>query len=83
MKTNYFEDSKGNKSSSRLIGFIVIMYALLLVTAVILIGVHEKSSVIQTAVAAGTLFTTIAGPAMYYLFNNKREEIKISSDEQP
>jgi len=66
--TGYFEASPGNRSSSRLLGFIVTTYALLLSTVIIWLGHIEGSSVISTAAAAGTVFTTIAGPAMAFMF---------------
>ena len=74
-KTGFLEDSQGNNSSTRLIGFVVIFYSLILVTSVLIFGFIEKSSVMLTAAAAGTLFTTTAGPCMFYLFQNKKEEL--------
>ena len=79
MKTGhgYFEDSQGNKSSSRMMGVSVVFYALLLSTTVLVFGfLEEGTKVMTSAVAAGTVFTTIAGPAMFYLFNNKVAEGK-------
>ena len=76
MTHGYFTDRNGNKSSTRLIGFIVIMYALLMSTSILIIGFFEESKVMVTAAASGTLFTAIAGPAMFYLFKNKTEELK-------
>lgn len=72
----YFEDAIGNKSSSRLIGVTVVYYALVLATMVQILGFIEGTKVMVTAAASGTVFTTIAGPALFYLFNNKKEEIK-------
>lgn len=72
--TNYFEQSPGNKSSSRLTGFIVIMYALLLSTQVLILGFISGAPIIIAASAAGTMFTTHAGPAMAYMFLKGREE---------
>lgn len=71
----YFQDSKGNYSSTRLIGFIVIMYSLLMATAVLIFGHLDGSKVMISATAAGTIFTTIAGPVMFFMFHNKKEEI--------
>ena len=75
MKSGFFEDAQGNKSSTRLIGALVIIYSLFLVTMILVFGIIEKSSVMLTAAAGGTLFTTTAGPAMWYMFNNKKEEL--------
>lgn len=72
-KTGYFEASPGNKSSSRLIAFIVIIWALVLATAVVWFG---KETIIVAAAAAGTIVTTIASPAYLFMFNQKRQEIK-------
>ena len=75
----FLQDAKGNDSSTRLLGTIVILYALVLSTGVIVIGATQAVSVLLTAVAAGTLFTTIAGPAMIFLFQNKKEELAKSA----
>ena len=75
MAAGYLQDSNGNKSSSRLIGFIVILWALSLATTVVVLGYIEGSKVMITSAAAGTIFTTIAGPVMYFLFNQKKQEI--------
>ncbi len=73
MKTSFFESISGNKSSSRLIGFIVILAGLIFAQEVIILG---KADIVQAAVAAGTLFLTIAGSAMAFLFAQKGQEIK-------
>lgn len=71
MKTNYFESISGNKSSSRLLGFIIIMIALIYAGLVLYLG---RENIVTAAVAAGTLFITIAGPAMAFLFYQKKTE---------
>ncbi len=73
MKNGFFDSVGGNHSSSRLIGFIVVMVALLYAGIVIFLG---RDDIVNAAVAAGTLFVTIAGPAMAFLFVQKRTEIK-------
>ena len=72
MNNGFFDSISGNKSSSRLIGFSVIVAGLILAQEVILLG---KSDIVQAAIAAGTLFITIAGPAMAFLFFQKKNEI--------
>ena len=72
METNYFEASPGNKSSSRLIGFTVIISALIYVGFILYLG---RTDIVQAATAAGVLFVTIAGPAMAFLFAQKKTEI--------
>jgi di/tricarboxylate transporter len=79
----YFEDSHGNKSSSRMIGVLVVCYALLLATAVLVFGFMEKTTVMLSAAAAGTIFTTIGGPGLVYLFTNKGLEKKIDQPIKP
>lgn len=71
--TGYFEASPGNKSSSRLISFIVIIWALGLATLVLLLS---RDNIVNGAVAAGTLFFTIAGSAMTFMFGQKHQETK-------
>ena len=71
MKANYFQDTSGNKSSSRLIAFIVIIVALIFAQEVVYFG---KDNIVQAAAAAGTIFLTIAGPAMIFLFQQKKTE---------
>lgn len=72
----FFEDGRGNKSSSRLIGFTTVLYALLQSTVIIVLGYLEGSSVIATAGASSANFAAIAGPAMVYLYSNKRRELE-------
>lgn len=76
MKHGFFEDGLGNKSSSRVLGFTVTLYALLLATSVLGLGFIEGTKVMVSAAASGTIFTTIAGPAMFFMFSNKQEETK-------
>lgn len=67
----YLQDSKGNKSSSRLIGTIVIVVALIFAQEVLYFG---RENVVVAAAAAGTIFITVAGPAMAFLFAQKKNE---------
>ena len=71
----FFQDAKGNKSSSRLIGVASIAYALFQSTLIIVLGHFEATSIITTSAAASANFLAIAGPAMVYLYNNKKEEL--------
>jgi hypothetical protein len=73
MKNGFFDSVGGNRSSSRLIGFVVVLFALIFAQEVIWLG---KDDIVQAAVAAGTLFITIAGPAMAFLFFQKKNEGK-------
>lgn len=76
MKTGFFESISGNKSSSRLIGFIIIIAALVYCGIIIYFG---RNDVVAAAGAAGILFVTVAGPAMAFLFAQKKNEIKQES----
>lgn len=76
-KTGYFEKEPGVKSSSRLNATIVIMTALLMSLWVVGVGTFAgDSSLLTAAAAAGTIFVTIAGPAMYFMFNQKKTEVE-------
>jgi len=74
--TNFFQDSDGNHSMSRLIAFIVVMVALLFAGSLIYIGYKTDQPIMLIATAAGTIFTTLAGPALFFLFGQKKSEIE-------
>jgi len=69
----FFQDKHGNKSSSRLAGIIVIVCALIFAQEVLWFG---REDVVLAAAAAGTIFLTIAGPAMGFLFWQKKTEVE-------
>ena len=75
----FFCSLRGNRSSSRLIGFIVVVAALIFAQEVLYFG---RDNVVMAAAAAGTIFITIAGPAMVFLFSQKKTETKQESDEK-
>lgn len=77
MKAGFFESVTGNKSSSRLIGFVVIGATLVFVQEILWFG---REDIIQAAIGAGTIFLTIAGPAMAFLFAQKKTETKSEGD---
>lgn len=70
----FFEGATGNKSTTRLVGFITVMYALLQSTLILAFGYMDEASVIATAGASSANFMAIAGPAMIYLYTNKSKE---------
>jgi len=74
MKSQFLEDPEGNKSNSRRIGFFVIIAALILAQEVLVFAYLEGTKVMVSSTAAGTLFLTIAGSAMYFLFKQKKTE---------
>ena len=80
MANGFLEDSKGNKSNSRLIGDVLILFAILVTVAFISIKVTEpETDLINLAQAIGLVFASIAGMAMTFLGFQKRTENK----EQP
>lgn len=76
MNNGFFYSTHGNKSSSRLIGAAVILYAMLMGFLVLFWGKENGDSVIELATAAGLIFTTIGGSAMVFIFQQKRIENK-------
>ena len=71
IKDGYLRSIAGRKSSSRLIGFIIVISALVFVQEILW---FERDNIIQAAISGGTLFLTLAGPAMYFLFEQKKNE---------
>jgi hypothetical protein len=80
MKTGFFQSISGNNSSSRLIAFIVIIYALVESSAVIYFG---RSDIAASALASGSLFFAKAGSAMAFMFLQKKTELKQEKNETP
>ena len=72
MQNGFFNSTTGGYSSSRLIGFIVVIAALIESFLVLYWG---RDNIVTAATAAGILFVTIAGSAMVFLFNQKKTEI--------
>lgn len=70
----YFQDGLGNKSSSRLSSFIVTMAAIVLSEQVLLFAYLNDSDILLAATSAGTTFISIAGPSMYFMYNQKKQE---------
>lgn len=79
MKNGFFHSTHGNLSSSRLIGACVILYAMAMGFLVLYLGAKNQESIVALATAAGILFTTIAGPAMIFVFQQKQTEVKQNS----
>lgn len=77
MKNGFFEDQNGDKSSSRLIAVIIIGWGLLMCSSFILIGLLRPDvDLMKIALAIGVLFGAVAGPALLFLFGQKKEEGK-------
>lgn len=79
MKNGFLEAPSGNKSSSRLIGLLVVVSALLFAQEIIYFG---RENVIASAAAAGTIFLTVAGPVLAFLFKQKQTETKSKPAEE-
>jgi len=80
MAYGFLEDSKGNKSNSRLIGDVLIGFAMVVSIAFIVIKFVKPSiDLINLAQAIGLLFGTVAGMAMTFLGFQKRTENKDES----
>ncbi len=69
----FFQSINGDQSSTRLFGFIVIVFSLVESAAILLLG---QDNIVSAATAAGILFTAQASPVMVFLFANKQTEIK-------
>jgi hypothetical protein len=78
-KNGFFDSVSGNRSSARLGGWTVVLVALIFAQEVIWFG---RTDVVLAAAAAGTIFATIAGPAMIYLWQNKQTEVKHEESKQ-
>lgn len=77
MERGYFQDDKGNRSSSRLTAFIIAIAALLFVQEILIIAALDPLvGLVEAATASATLFVTIAGPALAFQFAQKRTEQK-------
>lgn len=70
----FFKDENNKDSSSRLNAFIVIVSALLMAEQVLLFAHFSEADIFLAAGSAGTTFMTIAGPAMYFVFKQKKQE---------
>lgn len=79
-RNGFFQDMYGNNSSSRLLGFIVVIYALALATAVLIIGCITGTSILLVSAASGTIFTSVAGPVLMFMFGAKRNETSITTN---
>lgn len=76
MSINFFQSIGGRDSSTRLIGFTVILYAMLMGFLVLYWGKEKSESVISLATSVGILFSTIAGPTFIWMYGQKKTEQK-------
>ena len=75
MKTGFLKSISGRDSSTRLIGIVVIGYAMLMGYLVLYWGKEADSDILQLALSAGTLFTMIAGPVLVWMYGQKKTEV--------
>lgn len=76
-RAGFLEDSNGDKSNSRLMADIAIIAALCFSGIIIYIESRKTTpDIMAIAGAAGLIFITIAGPAMTFIFLQKKEEGK-------
>ena len=78
-KNGFFDSVSGNRSSARMMGFMIIIIGLIFAQEVLYFG---RDNVALAAAAAGTMFITIAGPALIYLYQNKQTEVKHEESKQ-
>jgi ABC-type Fe3+-siderophore transport system permease subunit len=76
MKNGFLKSISGRDSSTRLIGFAVIPYAMLMAYLVLYWGKEAGSDIMQLSIAAGTLFSMIAGPTFVWMYGQKKTEVK-------
>lgn len=72
-RNGFFQSINGDQSSTRLFGFIVIVFSLVESATILLLG---QANIVSAATAAGILFTAQASPVMVFLFANKQTEVK-------
>ena len=72
-KNGFFDSVSGNLSSTRLIAVIIIGFTLLFIQEILYWG---RTNIVAAAAAAGGLFVAMAGPTMFYLYQNKQTEVK-------
>jgi hypothetical protein len=73
-KNGFLQGADGNNSNSRLIADVCIFAALALAEQVLLF--RGDTGIMVAASAAGTIFLTVGGSAMAFLFVQKKEEGK-------
>jgi hypothetical protein len=76
MKNGFLKSISGRDSSTRLIGFVVILYAMLMSYLVLYWGKEKDESIMMLATSVGTLFTMIAGPVFVWMYGQKKTEVK-------
>ena len=82
MKAGFLKSISGRDSSTRLIGFLVILYAMVMGFLVLYWGKGKDNSLIELAGSAATMFSMIAGPTFIWMYGQKKTEVKQEKNEQ-
>ena len=82
----FLKTDKGSWSNSRLIADIIVIWGLVLSTALLIIKVvNSEVNIMEIATAVGVIFASIAGPALAFLFVQKKTEsqTKLNENQNP
>lgn len=82
MASKIFEDNRGNKSNSRMIGSFVILNAILIGWMCVWFGFKHPDMMLGILGVYGGLFTTMTGLTFFFLYGNKKDELKSESNQQ-
>lgn len=74
--TKIYEDAKGNASSARAIGIFLIINAVLILWACVVFGFKHPDLFSSTIQAGSIVFTAMTTGVFFYLYNNKKTELK-------
>jgi len=85
---SYTPGTKGKTSSARVISIVIIFGAMLMSIAIVIVGILisltsdklDATALLLSASASGTLFITMGGPAMFFLFKQKRGEVQAMTE---
>ena len=82
MNNGFLKSTQGNMSSTRLYGGLIILYGMLMGFLVLFLGYLMKESILALAPIAAVTFSSIAGPAMIFLFQQKKKEVEKSDNQK-
>ena len=80
MSNKFLQSGRGNNSNSRLIADIIIIAALGFAEQVLLS--KGDATIMVAASAAGTIFLTVGGAALAFLFAQKKTEVEVSETKE-
>lgn len=81
----FFYSSFGRLSSTRLLGALMIGFSLLFVQEILIYGFlnADPKDILTVAGAASTLFVSVAGSAMAFIFKQKQTEVNTPVKDNP